>query len=297
MTTQQNRQKLAFKIISLLSIIRWYNVLLVTIALYFSAIFIFNDITPGIKTIVFDYRMHLAIASIAFLMKAGYIINAFYDFEKDIINRPKETIFGRVISKAFCLNTYVLFVIIGLLLAALASWEVFIFNFIFSFGLWFYSHKLRKKPFTGELSAALLTIAPFFSIGLFYNVYNQMIILYVGYIFVLTITREIIKKMTSIKGDLIVGEKSLPIILGIRKTKFIILGWIILAIVCIIGLYPNIENLPILWHFLLALLILIGSIYQLHISKVAADFKKLNVIFKVLITLAVLCIPLVLKWF
>ncbi len=297
MTPQQNRQKLAFKIISLLSIIRWYNVILVTIALYFSAIFIFNDITPGIRTIVFDYRMHLAIASIAFLMKAGYIINAFYDFEKDIINRPKETIFGRVISKSFCLNTYVLFVIIGLLLAALASWKVFFFNFIFSFGLWFYSHKLRKKPFTGELSAALLTIAPFFSIGLFYNAYNRMIILYVGYIFVLTITREIIKKMTSIKGDLIVGEKSIPILLGIRKAKFIILGWITLAIGCILDLYPNIADLPILWHFSFALSLLVVSIYQLHISKATKDFKRLNLIFKVLITAAILSIPLVLKWF
>ena len=296
MKNQSNRRQLILKFISLLSIVRWYNVLIVAIAMYFSALFLLNDVREGISPILFDPRLHLAVFSVAFLMMAGFIINAFYDFEKDIINRPMETIFGRIVSKSFCLNTYVLFIFLGLLLALFVGWKVLLFNFLFSFGMWFYSHKLRKKPFSGELSASLLTIAPFFSISLYYFNYNQMIFLYVGYIFVLSFTREVIKKMISLKGDLIVGEKSLPILLGIRKTKLIILGWMLLAVVCILALLPNIYDLPILWYFIFALLGIGSSIFVLRNSRTPAQFNVLNRIYKIILILAILSIPLVGKW-
>ena len=36
------------------------------------------------------------------------------------------------------------------------------------------------------------------------------------YIFTIDPTREIVKKMISLKGDLIVGEKSIPILLALK---------------------------------------------------------------------------------
>jgi 4-hydroxybenzoate polyprenyltransferase len=283
------------KFIALLSIIRWYNVLIVSLALLFSSVFLLNDAHEYVTTLK-DVKLYLSIASVAFLMKAGFIINAFYDFEKDIINRPEETIFGRIISKTFCLNTYVLFIFIGLSLAFLISWKVLFFNFGFSFMLWFYSHKLRKKAFTGELSAALLTVAPFLSLSLYYQHYNLITFLFVGYIFVLTMTREIVKKMISLKGDLIVGEKSLPIVLGIKKTKYILLAWIILASICIASLLPFITQLTIFYYFCFALVMLFVAALFLRRTKTAAQFTRMNNLFKMLLIAAILCIPLATDW-
>ncbi len=291
--TRPNQQIVKF--IALLSIIRWYNVLIVSIALLFSAVFLLND-AHEYKDTLYDFRLYFSIISIAFLMKAGFIINAFYDFEKDIINRPEETIFGRIVSKTSCLNAYVLFIFIGLSFAFLTGWKVLFFNFSFSFMLWFYSHKLRKKAFTGELSAALLTVAPFLSLTIYYQHFNLITFLFVGYIFVLTMTREIIKKMISLKGDLIVGEKSLPILLGIKKTKYILLAWIMMAAICIAMLLPFITQLTIFYYFCFAFLMLFIAALFLRRTKTAAQFEKMNNLFKMLLIAAILCIPMATDW-
>lgn len=295
MNSAPKRQRIILKFISLLSIVRWYNILIVSIALLLSALFLLNPISQY-ALVLKNFKLYFEIGSIAFLMMAGFIINAFYDFEKDIINRPEETIFGRIVSKGFCLNTYVFFILLGLILAAFVGWKILVFNFLFSFGLWFYSHKLRKQPLGGEINAALLTIAPFFSITLMYQSYNLMTILFVGYIFVLALTREMIKKMIGIKGDLIVGEKSLPILIGIKKTKYIILGLMLLALACIGVLYKDVMILPIFYYFALACLAIIVSIFILKQCKTAKDYEKINLIYKILIVLGILSIPLVGKW-
>jgi 4-hydroxybenzoate polyprenyltransferase len=291
----KHRQRLIIKIISLLSIVRWYNILLVSISLVLAALFLLNDI-HNYRQVLTDYRLFTNIFAVAFLMMAGFIINAFYDFEKDIINRPEETIFGRIISKSFCLNAYVLFIFFGLLLSFFVGWKVLIFNFFFSFGLWFYSHKLRKKAFAGEINASLLTVAPFFSLSLLYQEYNLITFLFVGYIFAMTLTREVIKKMIGLKGDLIVGEKSLPIVLGIRKTKYVILGLMLLAFGCISFLFQAIIYLPIVGYFSIAALMIMISIFLLNRSKQAKDYEKLNLIYKLLLIFGILSIPLVGKW-
>lgn len=294
-TTNPNRQRIILKFLSLLTIVRWYNILIVSIALFLSAIFLLNA-SSEYKTTLLNPKLYFEVGSVAFLMMAGFIINAFYDFEKDIINRPEETIFGRIVSKSFCLNTYVFFIFVGLVLAFWVNWEVLIFNFFFSFGLWFYSHKLRKKPLGGEINAALLTVAPFFSITLLYQTFNLMTILFVGYIFVLALTREVIKKMIGIKGDLIVGEKSLPILIGIKKTKYIILALMLLALGCIGFLYKDVIVLPIVYYFALAVIAIGISIWELRKCKIAKDYERINFIYKILIVLGVLAIPLVGKW-
>jgi 4-hydroxybenzoate polyprenyltransferase len=283
------------KFISLLSIVRWYNILIVSIALLLAAVFLLNPPASYWVTLS-DIRLYTCIISVAFLMKAGFIINAFYDFEKDIINRPSETIFGRIVSKATCLNAYVLFILIGLLFALLTDWKVFLFNFFFSFALWVYSHKLRKKIYLAELSAALLTVAPFFSLSIYNGNYNLITFVFVGYIFVLTFTREIIKKMTSIKGDLVVGEKSLPIVLGIRKTKYILLSFMLLAMLSIISLFNEIKYLPIVYYFLGALVTILIAILLLRGSKTSTQFNRLNVVYKLLLISGIMSIPLATHW-
>jgi 4-hydroxybenzoate polyprenyltransferase len=291
----KTRQRLIIKIISLLSILRWYNILLVSLSLLLASLFLLNDI-QDYRKILTDYHLYTNITAIAFLMMAGFIINAFYDFEKDIINKPEETIFGRIVSKSFCLNAYVIFILIGLSFSFLSGWKVLIFNFLFSFCLWFYSQKLRKKAFAGEINASLLTIAPFFSMSLLYQEYNLMTFLFVGYIFAMTLTREVVKKMIGLKGDLIVGEKSLPIVIGIKNTKYVILILMFTALGCISFLIQSIMYLPIAVYFCIAAILIIVSIFLLNKSKQTKDYEKLNLIYKLLLIFGILCIPLVGKW-
>ena len=287
------KQKYLFvKFLALFTLVRWYNIFLITFALYLSAIFLINPRENWLE-VSLSYKLHLTIASLAFFIMAGYIINAFYDFEKDFINRPKATIFDRVISKKSCLRAYGIFILIGFILSLIVGWEVLVFNTIFSFSLWFYSHKLRKKPMTGELGASLLTIAPFISLTIFYLETNLTIILYIGYLFAVTLTREVIKKMVYLKGDLIVGEKSLPIIFGIRNTKYIILGSMLFSLIPVGVLFPDIVDRYILYYFIISSSLIAVSILLLKFSKTPLHFDKINTIYKVIILMGILSIPLV----
>ena len=87
--------------------------------------------------------------SIDLIVVGGYLINAFYDFEKDMINQPERTYFDRLVSKRSCLNIYMLCNFFGLLLAYLISNKIF-FSAILIAVLWIYSHKLRKKVLLGN---------------------------------------------------------------------------------------------------------------------------------------------------
>lgn len=282
------------KIIALLSLVRWYNVLLVGIALFLSAVFLLNINTPiGWRDIIVDYRIYFEIIALSFLIQAGYLINAFYDFEKDIINKPQETIFGRIVSKRTCLNTYVLFIFLGLLFSFYLGWKVLVFNFFYSFLLWYYSHRLRKITLLAEITAATLTIIPFISLYLIYPNINSTFFLYSGFIFVITLTREIVKKMVSLKGDLIVGEQSFPIVFGIRKTKYIILFLMLITLLLISVNLPAIYNTKIIYFFETSILLISVSLILLIKAKAPKHFDKINTLYKIIIGLSIFSICLI----
>lgn len=279
------------KLLAMLSLVRWYNVLLITIGLYLSSIFMLQEGVSKI-TVLKELPLHLNILAIASFIMAGYIINAFYDFEKDMINHPETTVFDRIISKKFCLNSYIFFLFIGVSISLFLGWKVFIFNSFFSTGLWIYSHKLRKKPLSGEMGASLLTVAPFASLSLLYMEINTTIILYVCYILAITFTREVIKKMVSLKGDLIVNEKSIPIIFGIRNTKYIILILMLLSLIPIAIILPAIITQPIVYYFGLSFIMILLCLTLLSFARTSTHFNKINNIYKIIIILAILSIIL-----
>jgi 4-hydroxybenzoate polyprenyltransferase len=280
------------KLLALLSIVRWYNILLIAISLYLTEIFIFNKDTSLFITIQHP-EIHFYTLSIVFITMGGYLINAFYDFEKDLINHPETTYFGRIVSKKTCLNTYVFFTILGILIGALISKKILLFNALLAMGLWLYSHKLRKKPLTGELSATFLTVSSFIGLYVFNNLQpNKTLILFVTYLFTIDLTREIIKKMVSLKGDLIVGEKSIPILFGIKFTKYIIFSQMIFSLLAIFTLLPSIIEKNIAYYFLLAIVIIVFSIFLLRKSKNPSQFNKINSVYKVLLLLAIFSIML-----
>ena len=280
------------KMLALLSIVRWYNVLLIVISLYLTQIFIFNNGENILETLL-NLPIHIYTLTIVFITMGGYLINGFYDFEKDLINHPETTYFGRLVSKKTCLNTYVILNFLGVSMAALISKKVLLFNLLLAFGLWLYSHKLRKKPLTGEVSATFLTISSFIGLYVFNNLeLNKTLLLFVTYIFTIDLTREIIKKMVSLKGDLIVGEKSIPILFGIRFSKYIILSQMIFSLLSIITIIPFIIEKKIAIYFIIAMGIILFSIFLLYKAKTPSQFNKINNAYKILLMLAIFSIVL-----
>ncbi|MBI1306219.1 MAG: hypothetical protein GC181_06355 [Bacteroidetes bacterium] len=203
-----------------MSIIRWPNVLFTALAQYIAAIKIF---TPGIPwyEVLKDFKLHSIVFATAAIVAAGFIINSFYDLEKDLVNRPHKTLFDRVVSKASCLRTYIILNIIGLFFSALGSTKILIFFVLFSFALWFYSHKLQKIPLVREFSASLLSVASFFSIGFHYQFISWPVIALGVILMMILFNREVVKDFRHYEGDKVAGNQTLIFIIGITNSKVI----------------------------------------------------------------------------
>ena len=279
----------------MLSIVRWYNIVFISTGLYLTSYILLGDYS-SIKELLLDVHLHLLVLSIACISMGGYIINAYYDFEKDLINKPHEALVHRVISKEFRLRTSIALTLIGVLFGILSSIWIGGFSFTLAFMLWFYSHKLRKKKYLGEISAAFLTVSPFFALVLFFQHITPISILYMGYLFALSFTREITKKLTTIKGDAVYGDQSLPIVLGVRYTRALILFMIGLTILPIIALFPLYKSDSIAVYYFGAVCLLLSiNALGVILSKKSSTYALINTIFKLLIASAVLAI-LVLKY-
>jgi len=281
-----------YKFIGLLSLVRWYNVLLVMAAQYLASIYVLNPMELPI-TVLTDTSLHIMILSSACIIASGFIINSFYDLEKDIINQPRKVVFSRLVSQQTCLNFYFLFNTVGMVLSFYVSKRVMLFNFLFSIALWFYSHKLKKVVLVGNIAATLLTVAPFLIIVLYYKEVNYAIFFYVGFMSLVVLTREILKDIIAEKGDVIYGYHTLPVDLGRRRTKWILTGFILLTFIPPVLLYYTYKIGYVKWYFVFSYLVLFLAIYLVWNAKNRSHYQRLNAIYKFLILSGILSLVLV----
>ena len=275
------------------AMVRWINVLVIAVALYLSAMYLLQPNTPRLEVLK-DPKLHLEVIALSLFIMSGYIINAFYDLRKDLINKPKKTYIERLISRQTSLTAYIVFNGLAAILSFFVGWKVLVINLAFSFALWLYSHKMRKKAFMGELGATLLTVAPFASLAIYYNRITTYIFLYVSFLFLLALTREIIKKLIRFKGDLVVGERSLPIVIGEKKSKILAVFFMFGSLVQLGSLYfiQWLLQLP-LWFVALGASAIVFSIILMITTKKGSNYNVVNWIYKVLIVGSVAGIALI----
>lgn len=288
-TTNQRRKLIRGLVF--LSLIRWYNLLVVAIAQYLAAYFILHHDVAW-YAVVFDLRLFGVVSATGLVIAGGYIINAFYDMEKDLANRPDEVIIGRVLTKTHAFRGYLLVNGLALLLSLALKPSLVVFNGLFAFGLWFYSHKLKKKPFLGNLAAATLTVAAFFAVCVYYRMLNQTILVYAIFIVLITLIREIVKDLENMKGDLLYGYQTVPVVYGIRRTKQLLYGLIISGILPFSMLYATKPLEGLLWYFVGCGIMLGLAASWIQSAKRPADFGKVNTLFKILVLTGVASIVL-----
>jgi 4-hydroxybenzoate polyprenyltransferase len=252
------------KLLILLSLTRWYNILLTAIAQYLAAFFVFNNRSTFWQTLQ-DVNLHLIVLCTSLFLAAGYIINFFYDKEVDLINYPKRTQLFLRLNKEFLLRTYFITIVIGLILAFFASFKIGIFFFVFGFLLWFYSHKLKRIPFLREVTATLLTITSFFSITFHYGWINADMFFYGWFMFFIILIREGFKDIEKIKGNAVYSYYSNALV---NNSKLFLL---FLRACCLVAFLPIVFfamlkglNHITLWTMIINLIVLIGSVFLLH---------------------------------
>ena len=202
----------------LMRMVRWYNIGLIVIAQYLVACFVFYN-KSSLQILLYDYKLHLLVAANAFAVAGAFIINGFYDVDKDLVNNPRSVIFQKFLGQNVLLNVYAALNVCSILLAGLASWHIFIYFASLVLGFWFYSHKLQKIAFVREVSAALLAISGIVAVWLYFNEMHLGFLLYVGSLTVLLFTREVVKDLMGNRGNAIFGYQTLVIVQGESQAK------------------------------------------------------------------------------
>lgn len=210
---------LLLKTLALLSQIRWYNIALLLLGQYLIAIFVFAS--NGERWAVFyDLNTHFVAWSAAFILGFGFLINSFYDQDADSINRPKQSALERLVSKRTSLSTALVLLTVGLLLAWTVSLKAIGFYAAFSIGLWYHSHRLKNIPIVSHTSAAVLALTPFFGMSVYHN-YSSLHTFAYGALLGLTLfSRELLKDLLMIRGDIIVGRRTVASEYGEENTRF-----------------------------------------------------------------------------
>ncbi|MDG2052939.1 MAG: geranylgeranylglycerol-phosphate geranylgeranyltransferase [Flavobacteriaceae bacterium] len=227
------KQKYFFlKLFSLFSIIRGYNVLIIVLAQYLTSIYILEPYI-SVKEIIFDVNLFMIVLASASAIASGYIINNFYDSDKDLINRPEKTMLDRLVSQNTKLTAYFVLNFLSVIFASCVSFKALLFFSFYIFGIWFYSHKLKKYPFVGNFVAAILAVIPFFAVFIYYKNFDFVIFVYATFLFIIISMRELVKDLENLKGDLAQNYRTIPVLYGDLVSKKT------LTLLCLFALIPS----------------------------------------------------------
>lgn len=231
-------------------LIRFGNLMIIVITQYLVRYFLLNPIVKaaGLQLFLSDFQFFLLVLSTVMIAGAGYIINDYFDVRIDSINKPDQLIVGKEVKRRVAIVLHLIItgiaIVIGIYLALkVGKLRLALIHFMAAFILWKYSEVFKRKFLTGNVLIAFLTALVVLMPAIFeirpltelFNLNKDLsnallltVLIYAVFAFITTIIREIVKDLEDIEGDLDSYCKTVPIVLGVSKSKKIVL--ILLAI-------------------------------------------------------------------
>ena len=240
-----------YKVLSFFSIVRGYNIFILIIAQYMTAKYIFDPFQSW-KTLFFDINFLFIVLATALSSSAGYIINNFFDSPKDKLNRPNKFFIENLISKKNQFLIYIILNFLSLIIAAQISSYSLIFFSIYILGIYFYSNFIKRSFWLSNFFLSILVTMPFLALSVYFKNFNYIIFCFASYLFFLIFSKDLIKDLESLKGDIVYSYKTVPAVYDSRITK-IIFSFLIL-IILIPVYYLIIEDLGLMsYYFILCI--------------------------------------------
>ncbi|MBT8384130.1 MAG: geranylgeranylglycerol-phosphate geranylgeranyltransferase, partial [Bacteroidia bacterium] len=260
-----------------LKLIRWKNLLMIAcIQILFKYVYFPTfSIATSLSHIDFFFLV-LATVTIA---AAGYIINDIYDIEADKINKPKKVFLVEKINIKLAFTFYHVLNIIGIISGFYIAYIVDRISFVAIFLitallLKVYNTDLKKWPIIGNIIISLLVSLSILIVGVFDIIPSitlengedqfyafEVLKDYALFAFMFMLIREIVKDIEDVEGDKILNMRTLPIVLGIKKTKHIVffLSFLPLTLVTYYS-FKNFIEVP----FILAYMLIVVLLPLLH---------------------------------
>src|SRR5574343_139113 len=225
---------------------------------------------------------------------AGYIINDYHDINIDLTNKPEKVIIGKDLSRRWAMLLHFSFNSLAFLLGFYLHPFLGLSILMCTIALWLYSVHFKKQFLSGNLLVAALSAFVIIILPLFNpKISNYLVWAYALFAFGVSLIREIVKDAEDLRGDAKFNCKTLPIVLGVRKTKSILISISLVYIVLIFAhLFIANSLIPFRHHYgtilyliymlLLVIVPFVFSFYFLFRADVKADFTRLSSFYKIM---------------
>jgi 4-hydroxybenzoate polyprenyltransferase len=239
-------------------------------------------------------RFLLLCACVVLTAAAGYIINDYHDINIDLTNKPNKVVIGKIISRRWAMLLHFIFNGLAFLGGFYLSSYTGLMVAVCMVMLWLYSVHFKKQFLSGNLlvgalSAFVIAILPLFN----QQISSYLVWVYALFAFGISLIREIVKDAEDLRGDSKFNCKTLPIVLGVRKTKKVLIGLVLMYTILLFA-HTFIANslIPfrhsygqIFYTFYMLLFVVVPLIittYLLLKADVKSDFSRLSTLYKVI---------------
>ena len=191
----------------------------------------------------------------------GNVVNDYFDYKIDAINKPERPIpSGRISRKTAGIYSLCLF-IVGIIVAFYINYLLGIIALFSSLLMIYYAYDLKIRVLIGNFVISFLTGLCFVFGGI--AVGEIVTSIYLGvYAFLMTMAREIVKDMEDVGGDKKEGAKTFPIIYGMKSSSILAASLMVIASITSPVLYfIGIFNILYLAVLLVAIFVfLVGAV-------------------------------------
>ncbi len=286
-----------------LRLARWPNLLMIGLIFVLAKTQLVDSISElsGVLSCISDLHWVLLALATMLIAASGNVVNDIFDQNIDFHNKPDRIIVGNSVSEANAWNFYYALGSLGLGIGMFLCWDLgnvsnSLIFMLSAGGLYFYSYSYKRQFLIGNLVVAFLA-----GIVLFLPLYLQMmctpnlwmelpwapiLVALAFFSFLTTLIREIIKDMEDLKGDQFAKCTTIPIVLGVKATKAIVIIFIMVLMSAIVALqtaWIQDKDWLMFGYFLIAVQLPAAAIiFQVIRAKVPKDFHLASTLTKVL---------------
>jgi 4-hydroxybenzoate polyprenyltransferase len=261
-----------------------------------------------------DFNYILLVIVTVCVAAGGYVINNIMDQETDEIAKPQNRVVGVSISETVAYNWYIGLTIVGVGIGFYLSNVIYKPTFASMFILvatllYMYATSFKQIPVLGNVVVALLLSTSIIIIGLFdilpaIDVDNRfrmkeafnILMEYAVFAFILNLIREIVKDLEDMDGDYQSGINTLPIMMGIPKTK-IIVGILTLISIGILAYYINSNLFELDYVIYYSMVFIIGPLIYFGVKLINAvtkkEFHHLSLVLKLILFFGIISIAVI----
>ncbi|MCX6321624.1 MAG: geranylgeranylglycerol-phosphate geranylgeranyltransferase [Bacteroidia bacterium] len=320
-----------------LNLIRWQNLLIVILTMVLMRYAVLEPVISKIGVILLKgtgevipmvlqfpwYDFLLLVASTVFITAGGYVINDYFDIKADLINKGK-VIVGTKIPRRQAMMWHNIFNIAGVSAGFYISWKagyiyLGILFLIVSGLLYFYSVSYKRQFLIGNIIVAILTamvplLVVFYEWPALYKYYTinaislpkiNFIFYWVGgfalFVFLTTLTREIIKDTEDFEGDVAYGRNTVAVVFGVLSAKVVSVSLIIITVALLYLIWYFFINDTITLIYISAAIVLplLYVIYNVVISRDRKQLHSASSIMKIVMLTGILysvVVKVILTW-